>query len=158
MTSAVSGVPDPEVPGQPRRRQFSAAYKLRILEEADRCSGPGQIGSLLRREGLYSSHLTEWRRARREGTLGALSRKRGPKRRRSEAQQELERLRRENARLRAELDRAKTIIDVQKKVALPASWWPDLLIDLVDATVPSGTCLRRDLSWTTRLCTRSCLA
>lgn len=117
MSGTDSGVPDPEVPGKPKRRQFSAAYKLRILEEADRCSGPGEIGSLLRREGLYSSHLTEWRRARQEGTLGALSRKRGPKRRRSEAQKELERLRRENARLRAELDRAKTIIEVQKKVS-----------------------------------------
>jgi len=117
MASAVSGVPDPEVTGQPRRRQFSAAYKLRILEQVDGCSNPGEIGSLLRREGLYSSHLAEWRKARREGTLGALSRQRGPQRRGSAGQEELVRLRRENASLRAQLERARTIIDVQKKVS-----------------------------------------
>jgi len=117
MGSSLGSLPDAEVNGQPQRRRFSAAYKLRILEEADRCSSPGEVGSLLRREGLYSSHLSSWREARRQGSLSALGRKRGRKERKSPDVQELERLRRENARLRAELDRAKAIIDVQKKVS-----------------------------------------
>ena len=62
--------PDPEVPEQPKRRQFSAAYKARVLAEADACSERGQIGALLRREGLYSSHLTDWRRQREAGDAG----------------------------------------------------------------------------------------
>ena len=70
--------PDPEVPARAKRRRFTARYKLRILEEADACRAPGEVGALLRREGLYSSQLTQWRRARREGTLKALSRPRGP--------------------------------------------------------------------------------
>jgi transposase-like protein len=65
--------PDPEVPERPSRRQFSAAYKLRILQEADRCRDTRGIGSLLRREGLYSSHLSKWRQQREEGSLSALS-------------------------------------------------------------------------------------
>src|SRR5450756_899384 len=65
--------PDPEVLERARRRQFTASDKLRILEEADRCSMPGQLGILLRREGLYSSHLAEWRRHRAQGTLAALA-------------------------------------------------------------------------------------
>ena len=70
---------DPEVPEKPERRRFTAEYKLRILAEADKCTRPGEIGALLRREGLYWSNLSNWRRRRREGTLGALSpRKRGP--------------------------------------------------------------------------------
>ena len=68
---------DPEVPEKPKRRRFTAEYKLRILEEADGASEAGEIGALLRREGLYSSHLTNWRRQRREGTLAGLSRRRG---------------------------------------------------------------------------------
>lgn len=110
-------MPDPEVNRRPERRRFSAAYKLRIVEEADRCSSPGEVGSLLRREGLYSSHLSSWREARRQGSLLGLARKRGRKHRLSAEEKELDRLRRENARLRAELERAKTIIDVQKKVS-----------------------------------------
>src|SRR5713226_1021207 len=70
--------PDPEVVERAHRRQFTASYKLQILEEADRCSVPGQLGILLRREGLYSSHLAEWRRHRAHGTLAALApRRRG---------------------------------------------------------------------------------
>ncbi len=69
--------PDPEVPARAKRRRFTARYKLRILEEADACRAPGEVGALLRHEGLYSSQLTQWRRARREGTLKALSRPRG---------------------------------------------------------------------------------
>ena len=72
--------PDPEVVAKPKRRQFTAAYRLRILEEAERCGGPGEVGQLLRREGLYSSHLTSWRKSRREGALkGLASKKRGVK-------------------------------------------------------------------------------
>ena len=70
--------PDPEVVAKPTRRQFTGAYKLGILEETDRCSQPGEVGRILRREGLYSSHLTAWRKARREGSLKGLTpRRRG---------------------------------------------------------------------------------
>ena len=72
--------PDPEVVAKPKRRQFTAEYRLRILEEADRCTQPGEVGRLLRREGLYSSHLTAWRKARRKGSLRELAaKKRGAK-------------------------------------------------------------------------------
>ena len=98
--SSASWRPDPQVPTQSKRRYFGAEYKLRIVEEADACSAPGEIAALLRREGLYSSHLTDWRRARREGSLKALAKERGPKgRRRDAVALENERLRKENARL-----------------------------------------------------------
>ena len=72
--------PDPEVVAKPKRRRFTAEYRLRILEEADRCTQPGEVGRLLRREGLYSSHLTAWRKARRKGSLRELAaKKRGAK-------------------------------------------------------------------------------
>ena len=72
--------PDPEVVAKPKRRQFTAEYRLRILEEAERCTQPGEVGRLLRREGLYSSHLTAWRKARRKGSLRELApKKRGAK-------------------------------------------------------------------------------
>src|SRR6266581_1817473 len=74
---ASAGVPDPELVERPVRRRFSAEYKLRVLREADACTKPGEIGALLRREGLYSSLLTEWRRAREAGALDALQRPRG---------------------------------------------------------------------------------
>ena len=114
-----NGNSNPEVNEKPVRRQFDAAYKLRILEEADRCTEPGQLGELLRREGLYSSHLTNWRRLREEGTLQSLgSKKRGRKVKRNDATtQELERLRRENQRLAERLRQAETIIEVQKKIS-----------------------------------------
>lgn len=113
-------IPDPQVCQQPVRRRFSADYKLRILEEADLCTTPGQIGVLLRREGLYSSHLVIWRRQRKEGSLKALApRKRGPKEMaRSPLADEVEKLRRENLLLRDRLSQAETIIEVQKKVSL----------------------------------------
>ena len=109
--------PDPEVLERARRRQFTASYKLRILEEADQCSVPGQLGALLRREGLYSSHLAAWRRHRAQGTLAAL----GP-RRRGQAilaidPADFARLRHENERLARQLATAETIIDIQKKVS-----------------------------------------
>ena len=76
---AAEGMPDPELVERPRRRRFSAEYKLRILREADACSRPGEVGALLRREGLYTSHLTAWRKQRDAGALEALDRKRGRK-------------------------------------------------------------------------------
>jgi len=112
-------VPNPEVPEKAVRRRFSAAYKLRILKEAEGCKESGQYGVLLRREGLYASHLTTWRRQAEQGTLEALSpRKRGPKvqtphplRKRMEA------LEKENQQLRHQLKQAETIIEVQKKIS-----------------------------------------
>jgi transposase len=112
-------VTDPQVPEKPTRRRFTAEYKQRILQEADRSSEPGQLGALLRREGLYSSHLTTWRRQRDRGALAALK----PKRRGRKSKhddpltQENQRLRRENERLRAKLRQAEAIIEVQKKLA-----------------------------------------
>ncbi len=109
---------DPEVVPKATRRQFSATEKLRILQEADACTQPGQIGALLRREGLYSSQLTTWRRLRARGQLQALTpQQRGPKAVADPLAEELASLRRENARLQVQLTRAETIIDVQKKLS-----------------------------------------
>ena len=110
---------DPEVVPKASRRQFSAAEKLRILQEADACTQPGQIGALLRREGLYSSQLATWRRLRARGQLQALTpQQRGPKAVAEPLADELASLRRENARLQTQLTRAETIIDAQKKLSL----------------------------------------
>ena len=111
--------PDPEVVAKPVRRQFSAAYRLRILEEADRCSEPGEVGRLLRREGLYSSHLSAWRKARREGSLQGLSpKKRGAKPKpRDPRDAKVRELEAKVAKLEKELAKAHTILDVQGKVA-----------------------------------------
>lgn len=107
---------DPEVPRKPKRRTFTAAYKLRILAEADNCDSRGQIGELLRREGLYSSHLTDWRRQRTAGQLQALTpKKRG--RKKDEHAAEIAALRRENDRLRSQLAQAELIIAAQKKLS-----------------------------------------
>ena len=107
-----------EVSDRPKRRSFKAEYKLRILKEADACRAPGEMGALLRREGLYSSHLTEWRRGRERGSLAALGIKRGRKAKPVDAAaDEMTRLRKENERLQVRLDQAELIIDVQKKVA-----------------------------------------
>lgn len=107
-------------PERPKRRAFTAEYKLRIVREADAAlaSGvEGAVGELLRREGLYSSHLTEWRRQRESGELAALApKKRGRKPRKNPLADELARLQRENERLQKELTKANTVIDVQKKV------------------------------------------
>ena len=115
-----SGSPgSPEVPEKPVRRRFDAAYKQRILEEADRCSQSGELGQLLRREGLYSSLLSTWRRQRDEGMLAGLSpKRRGRKAKRKDTVAlENERLRRENEQLTHRLKQAETIIEVQKKVS-----------------------------------------
>ena len=111
--------PDPEVVAKPTRRQFSAEYRLRILDEADRCTGPGEIGRLLRREGLYSSHLANWRKARRDGALKGLApKKRGAKpAKRNPLDAKVRELEAEVARLNKELHKAHTILDVQGKVA-----------------------------------------
>jgi transposase-like protein len=112
-------IPSPEVAEKPVRRRFSTEYKLRILAQADACSEPGMLGELLRREGLYSSHLTTWRRQRDEGALAGLM----PKRRGRKAKpknplaDEVARLERENQRLKEQLRQAELIIDVQKKVS-----------------------------------------
>lgn len=114
--SAGGEVPDPEVPAKAKRRQFSVEYRLRILKEADACKGPGEIGALLRREGLYSSHLVTWRRQREAGALaGMKARKRGPKGRAEDPR--LKQQEREIARLQQRLKQAETIIEIQKKVA-----------------------------------------
>ena len=110
--------PNPEVVPQAKRRRFTADYKQRILAEADQAKGSGGIGALLRREGLYSSLLTTWRRERAAGVRQALApRKRGPKSKRDPAAEENQQLRRQNQRLAEELRKAEIVIDVQKKVA-----------------------------------------
>jgi transposase-like protein len=110
-------VPEPEVLPRAKRRQFSAEYKLRILEEADACTKRGQIGALLRREGLYSSHLANWRQQRALGQLEGLSPKKRGRKAPDPAEVELARLQRENERLRSRLEQAEIIIDVQKKLS-----------------------------------------
>ena len=107
----------PEVVEKAARRRFTAAYKARILAEADLCSAPGQIGQLLRREGLYSSYLRTWRRQRDAATASSLEGiRRGRKPKNDSNAQDLERLNREIRRLSERLRQAETIIDVQKKV------------------------------------------
>ena len=111
--------PDPEVVENKARRRFTAQYKLRILEEADACTKPGEIGVLLRREGLYSSNLTSWRKQRDEGQLQALApKKRGRKRKpKNPLTDRVAQLERKNRRLEHELKQARTIIEVQKKIS-----------------------------------------
>ena len=110
------GAPDPEVTERAKRRRFTAEYKLRILREADACKGDGDLGALLRREGLYSSHLTTWRRQRDEiAKAGLKARKRGPKPK--DVDPQVKRLERENARLKERLEQAETIISFQKKLS-----------------------------------------
>ena len=113
------GTPSPEVLERPVRRRFTVQYKAKILAEADVCTEAGQLGELLRREGLYSSHLTTWRRLRDEGVLAGLTptrrgRKAKPK---NPLANEVTRLSRENDRLKEQLRQAELIIDVQKKVS-----------------------------------------
>ena len=118
-------VPEPEVLPRAKRRRFSAEYKLRILEEVDGCTRRGQIGALLRREGLYSSHLSTWRQQRLLGQLEGLSPKKRGRKPQDPAVEEAARLRRENERLRARLEQAEMIIDVQKKLSQLLGLTPD---------------------------------
>jgi len=108
-----------EVSAKARRRQFTAEFKRKVLAEADACTKAGEIGALLRREGLYSSHLVEWRRARDSGALSGLApRRRGPA---AKVPHPLERkvleLQRENSRLRRRAERAEGLVELQKKVS-----------------------------------------
>src|SRR5512144_2374467 len=114
--AAPAGVPDPELVEQAKRRKFTAKYKLTVLEQADACTEPGQIGELLRREGLYTSHLTYWRKQRRDGALKELGRSRGrkPTDRRD---QEIAELRRRAERAEAELEQAKKVVAIQGNVS-----------------------------------------
>ena len=111
--------PSTEVPEKPVRRRFTTEYKLRILAETDRCTEMGQIGELLRREGLYASLLSTWRKQRKQGVLAGLA----PKRRGRKAKpknplaDEVAKLQRENQRLKTNLRKAELVIDVQKKVS-----------------------------------------
>ena len=108
--------PDPELVERPRRRQFSAEYKLRVVREADACSKPGDVGALLRREGLYSSHLTTWRAQRDNGALKALSQPRG--RRAADCRDaQIVKLRQRAERAEAELSTARKVIEVQGNVS-----------------------------------------
>jgi len=110
--------PEPEVVPKAVRRSFSAAYKLRIVEEADQCTEHGQIGAMLRREGLYSSQLATWRRQREAGVLQAMTpKKRGRKASLDAKDVEIAALRRENERLQKQLEQAELIIGAQKKLA-----------------------------------------
>lgn len=117
---AAASRPDPEVVAKAKRRTFTAEYKQRILQEAESAAAtPGGIGALLRREGLYSSHLVNWRRERSQGIREALApRKRGPKsNQRNSLAEENQKLRRQVGQLTEKLRQAELIIDVQKKVA-----------------------------------------
>jgi transposase-like protein len=116
---SISKPPDPEVPEKKPRRRFTTAYKLRILKEYDACAKPGEIGALLRREGLYYSNINTWLRQRDEGVFHGLS----PKKRGRMAKQvnplakEVARLERDNKKLSDKLKQAETIIEVQKKIS-----------------------------------------
>jgi transposase len=119
VTPATAGTPDPEVVGRPVRRRFSAAYKQRILAEVEAAAGTGAVGRILRREGLYSSQLTTWRKARTKSERAALApKKRGPKPTPpNPLQAENTQLKRENAKLQKKLHTAELMLDLQKKVS-----------------------------------------
>ena len=112
-------IPDPEVPEKAIRRKYPGEYKLKILKEAETCTLSGELGALLRREGLYSSHLTTWRRQKEQGILDALApKRRGPKTlKRSPLTLKVAQLEREVQRLQRKLKQAETIIEVQKKIS-----------------------------------------
>src|SRR3981081_1947252 len=116
-TSSRASLPDPEVEPIARRRRFSGSEKRRLLVEADRCKARGQLGAFLRREGLYSSMLANWKKKVGKAELVALApKKRGPKA--NPGARQIQQLNRDNARLRRELDRAKLIIDAQNKLCV----------------------------------------
>jgi len=107
-----------EVMAKPSRRRYTAEYKLGILREAEGCTGRGEVGALLRREGLYSSNLTQWRKQREHGELAGLSRKRGPlPKARNALTEKVRVLERETVRLKARAERAEGLVELQKKVS-----------------------------------------
>src|SRR3954447_13884033 len=110
------GVPDPELVEKAKRRTFTAEYKLRILRQAEACTRPGEIGAMLRREGLYTSHLTAWRKQRDQGALEGLGRTRGRKPA-DPREAELAALRRRAERAEAELEKARRVIEIQGNVS-----------------------------------------
>jgi transposase-like protein len=107
---------EPSMPDRPRRRTFTAAYKLALLDEYDHCVGDGDKGALLRREGLYSSHVVEWRRARDSGALAGLQAKRRPSAR-SPIEAELAKTKRRAERAEAELSKTRLVIEIQGKAS-----------------------------------------
>lgn len=110
--------PDPEVAARGKRRSFTAKYKREILARADKCNKSGELGSLLRSEGLYSSHLASWRTQRAEGQLGGQTKKRGPKAKPVDPNaKRIADLERENVKLRARAERAEFLVECQKKMA-----------------------------------------
>ena len=111
-------VPDPEVTPKAKRRGFSPSYKKKILAEVDAAVGTGSIGEILRREGIYSSTLTGWRKERAAAVDCAFSQKRGPEPKQNPLTAENEKLRKQNQRLQEELRKAEIIIEVQKKLSL----------------------------------------
>ena len=112
----LAGVPDPELVEQAKRRTFTAEYKARVLAEADACTRPGEVGELLRREGLYTSHLTYWRKQRKEGALKELGRPRGRKPA-DKREQEIAALTRRAEHAEAELAKARRVIEIQGNVS-----------------------------------------
>jgi transposase-like protein len=111
--------PNPEVLARAKRRTYTADFKLKVLGEADTARGSGEIGAVLRKYGLYSSHLTKWRQERKSGILQGLEpQKRGPKSKANPLDVEIEKLRRDNEQLTDRLRKAELVIDVQKKVAM----------------------------------------
>jgi transposase len=118
-THLVNSAPDPEVSEKRPRRKFTAKYKLRILAEADVCTQPGQMGALLRREGLYSSNLTTWRQQREKGILQAMTpKKRGRKQKvKNPLAKKVAQLEKQNRRLQQKLKKADLIIEAQKKMS-----------------------------------------
>jgi transposase len=109
---APAGVPDPELVEQAKRRSFTAEYKARILAEVDACTQPGEIGELLRREGLYTSHLTYWRKQRRDGALKELSKPRGRKPA-DQRDAQITALTRRAERAEVELAKMKRVVEIQ---------------------------------------------
>lgn len=116
-SQTAAAIPDPEAEARPKRRTFSADYKRRILAEIAAATQPGASAAILRREGLYSSTLTTWRRERDRAVAAAFAKRRGPRPGRNPLAAENEKLRRQNQRLEQELRKAELIIEVQKKVA-----------------------------------------
>jgi transposase len=114
--AAPEGVPDPELVEQAKRRSFTAEYKARILAEVDACTKPGEVGELLRREGLYTSHLAYWRKQRKDGALKELGKPRGRKPS-DKRDQEIAQLKRKLERSEAELQKARRVIEIQGNVS-----------------------------------------